>query len=542
MVVSLRGRASVAGALSLVAGSILAAPAAAAVEYTTVALSGQPAPGTGAGINYAPGFGSPTLSDSGQVGYTAILTGTGVTGSTNRALYAGNSTSPQLVARAGNAAPGTSAGVTYSVNIGTPVLNDAGQVAYSASLTGSGVTTANSDALFAGTFAAPQLVAREGSAAPGAAAGVNYSLFFDPTLSDDGQVAYLAHLTGTGVTSANFVAMYAGNIASPQQVARADDAAPGTPAGVTYLSFGIPVLNDAAQLAYIVSLAGSGVSSTNDSAIYAGSFASPQLIAREGNAAPGTTAGVNYLTLGVPTLNDTGQIAFTTRLTGTGVTGANDAALYAGTLVSPQLVARSGDAAPGTGAGVNYFIPGAPALNDVGQVAYFAALAGSVTPGVDDEAVYAGNFASPQLIARRGDAAPGAAAGVNFSDFAFGPSLNDAGQVAYMAILSGSGVSSANDLGLYAYDPTLGDLLIAREGDLFDVGGGDLRTISGGNGISFLFGRNDDARTLLSNNGLLVFELTFTDGSNGIFTAAVPEPTAVSVLAIAAVALRRRRS
>ena len=507
--------------------------------YQTVALSGRPAPGAGAGVNYA-SFGTPALNDAGQVAYFAFLTGTGVTGANDSAIFAGGFAAPRLVAREGSAAPGAGAGVNYS-GFSTPALSDAGQVAYFAGLTGTGVTGANDETIYAGDFATPQLVAREGSAAPGAAAGVNYSFLNPPALNDAGQVAYLTFLTGAG-TTANDSAIFAGGFAAPRLVAREGSAAPGTPAGVNYSSFDTPALNDAGQVAYRAVLTGTGVTSANNTAIYAGGLASPQLVAREGNAAPGAGAGVNYSFFLTPVLSDAGQVAYLTILTGSGVTAANEGAIYAGGPAAPQLVARAGNAAPGAGAGVNYSFLDTPALNDAGLVAYRAGLTGTGVTGANRDAIFAGGLAAPQLVARTGDAAPGAGAGVNYSSFST-PVLSDAGQVAYLTTLTGTGVTDANDFGLFAADLLGNDLLIAREGDLFDVdptAGFDLRTITDG-GISFLIGRGDDTLTGLGNDGTLAFQLSFTDGTSGLFTAVVPEPSSLAVLGLGGVALLRRR-
>ena len=149
-------------------------------------------------------------------------------------------------------------------------------------------------------------------------------------------------------------------------------------------------------------------------------------------------------------------------------------------------------------------------------MAYSAVLTGSS----GGQALYAGPLAAPQLVARVGDAAPGTPAGVNYSAFFTGPVLNDAGQAAYVAFLTGGSVTTANDIGLFVSDPVRGGLLIAREGDLFDVGG-DLRTIAD-NGFNLGFG--GDLPGGLSNDGTLAFSLVFTDGTSGVFSATiVPE-------------------
>src|SRR5690606_21504316 len=99
--------------------------------------------------------------------------------------------------------------------------------------------------------------------------------------------------------------------------------------------------NDAGDVAYDAELTGNGVTTANDTAIYAGPLAAPQLVAREGGAAPGMPAGVSYSFLGVPILTDSGHLVYSARVTGSGVTLANDRAIYAGPLAAPQLVARA---------------------------------------------------------------------------------------------------------------------------------------------------------------------------------------------------------
>jgi hypothetical protein len=92
---------------------------------------------------------------------------------------------------------------------------------------------------------------------------------------------------------------------------------------------------------------------------------------------------------------------------------------------------------------------------------------------------------------------------------------------------------------LYGFDPASGLHLIAREGRLFEVAPGDLRTVS-----TILFAGNagtGDGRPIgINNAGEVVFRLTFTDGSSGIFLTGVPEPAALLTLLGAFLILRRR--
>ena len=67
------------------------------------------------------------------------------------------------------------------------------------------------------------------------------------------------------------------------------------------------------------------------------------------------------------------------------------------------------------------------------------------------------------LVAREGDPAPGAGDGVVFENL-FAPSINNANEVLFAAVLSGTGVASDNKDGIWTGPP--GNLqLLARDGD-----------------------------------------------------------------------------
>jgi hypothetical protein len=106
--------------------------------------------------------------------------------------------------------------------------------------------------------------------------------------------------------------------------------------------------------------------------------------------------------------------------------------------------------------------------------------------------------------------------------------MNENGQVAFVAALSGDGGK-----GIWAENPG-GELhLIAREDTMLDLGGGDTRHVE----RLFLEAFNDD--------GIILLEARFADGSAGIFTSdlvAVPEPTPLALLlsALMGLAMRRR--
>ena len=552
-------RVALAAAVAAFAAPSSAPALAAPLSFDTRALSGQPAPGTEPGVNYSGfgrpainGAGK-TAFEAALTGFGVDRTNN--VGLWSEA--AGAIGSPALIARTGNAAPGTEPGVNYSF-LNIPVLNVAGQTAFLGFLNGTGLDGTNIFGIWseaAGAIGSPALIARAGDAAPGTEPGVNYSFFNNPVINGAGQTAFFATLTGTGVDGANDRGLWseaAGAIGSPALIAREGDAAPDTEPGVNYSFFNNPVINGAGQTAFFATLTGTGVDSTNNEGIWsetAGAIGSPALIARSSDAAPGTEPGVNYRGFATPAINGAGQTAFLATLTGAAVDATNDRGIWseaAGAIGSPALVARTGDAAPGTEPGVNYSSFIGPVLNGAGQTAFLATLSGTgvdaATNAVGIWSEAAGAIGSPALIARTGDAAPGTEPGVNYS-FLNRPVLNGAGQTAFFARLIGSGVDSTNGSGIWATDPDGQLTLVIRLGDRFDIDDDpfneEFRTVASVN-IFENTGNEDGRPSSFNDAGQLAFSATFTDGSSGVFVATIPEPTSIALLSLAGLALRQR--
>ncbi len=283
----------------------------------TIALTGAAAP-SGGNFN---GFSSPLLlNDNGQVAFRSDLSG----GSSSRGIFfASAAGSLQTVALVGSAAP---AGGNYSALGGNPVLNDAGQLAFAATLSGGSATAG----IFAGAPGALQTIALQGATAPGSG-GAAYSSFVNPVMNGSGRVVFAANLTGGTAASG----LYGGISGSVQAIAVQGNPAP---AGGNYGSLlNTPVLNDLGQIAFNANLTGGSATS----GLFFGLPGALQAVALQGDPTP---AGGTYLSIGFPVLNAVGQLAFTSSLTGAGVTTANDAALFgfSGGAVFPLL--REGDA------------------------------------------------------------------------------------------------------------------------------------------------------------------------------------------------------
>ncbi len=181
---------------------------------------------------------------------------------------------------------------------------------------------------------------------------------------------------------------------------------------------------------------------------------------------------------------------------------------------------RKGSQAIGMPSGVNYgtiLQSGWPLLNDPGQIEFLSSVAGTGVDDTNNEGIWLGKVGDLALVASRGSQAPGTSNGVNFSDLQ-NPALNSAGQTAFRAVVTGNGVDSTNDRGIWASDWTGALQLIARAGDQLEVAPGDIRTLSDLNFVS-ASGNSDGRSSGFNNLGELAFWASFTDGSQGVFVS-----------------------
>src|SRR5262249_43260629 len=143
------------------------------------------------------------------------------------------------------------------------------------------------------------------------------------------------------------------------------------------------------------------------------SQATMQLVVRKGDQAPGEPAGVVLNGIGVPITNGN-TVGFRTTVTGTGVTTANDAAIFAWSAAGGlTTVAREGNVAPGTGGALfgalgtsSPIFPTAQALFTVGpngQVGFYAPLTGTGVDSTNDTGIWVQTATGLKLVVRKGD-------------------------------------------------------------------------------------------------------------------------------------------
>lgn len=415
MVLSPIGRLRSALGLLLLIGSS-ASPAAATAPFTTLVRTGDPAPGGPGGANFT-SLSPSTHNDSGEIAFHAGTTEYRFDGLFKRDADGALS----LIARRDGPAPGAP-GALFDYQFDFHQLDNAGGLAFTAGLTGLGVVTIgsfrNNRGIWGpGADGALSLIARAGYPAPGAPTGSVFEDFFNfVQLNESGAVAF-------------------------HDFAFRED-----PAGHYYRP---------------------GIWKTDASGALA-------LIAQDGDPAPGTPDGVSFSHFQQFALNDTGAIAFMSWIDGPGVTAENGLGMFgpdpSGAL---SLRLRTGDPAPGAGAGVQFARQSDPSspnnvsLNNAGAVAFCAELTGpGVTEANDTGCWLSEPDGALRLAVREGDSVAGAAPGTTLGHFRHDlpPQFNDAGGMAFEVALAGPEVTSANDVGVLGPDSNGGIALLLRTG------------------------------------------------------------------------------
>jgi len=233
-----------------------------------VAQDGMQVPGQNSGVLFKSIDSYPSFGGGG-VGFAAVLENNGV-----------SDASPSMFVATGN-------GVTLlsrndNPQLLLPYVNSSGTVAFVAQLNGN-------NALYLGPVASPTVLYQTGNRVPGQPAGVKFNnIDSDTLLTDSGKIWFASTLTGA---SGAGVAYFAGDPNNPTMYAQYNAQAPGTAAGVTFQTvegpnsggYGQLAINDNGQVAFAGDLQGPGVTSSNDTGIWATTpDGSVDLVARTG--------------------------------------------------------------------------------------------------------------------------------------------------------------------------------------------------------------------------------------------------------------------
>jgi hypothetical protein len=321
---------------------------------SAVALVGDTAPAP-VGGTYSFFGGYPTLNDSGDVSFLAVVSG----GSQPRGIFLASGGSDTALVLPGDTAPDTGGG-TYTGNVADfnmHALNASGGVAFRSEVTGGSVAAG----IFVDYGATEAAFALAGDTAPGTSGG-SYSVFDVPSQNDTGSVAFAAEVTSGTVASG----VFRDSGASDAAVALVGDSAPGTGGG-TYSFLGYPVVNDLDYVVFLANVTGG----TASGGVFLDTGGPDEAVAVEGGTAPDTGGGTYASVTSWADLDDSGRVAFSALLAG-GSAGAG-VFLYDSASEQTSAVALAGQTAPDAG-GATFSEFGFVALNDAGQLAMQATL------------------------------------------------------------------------------------------------------------------------------------------------------------------------
>jgi len=321
-------------------------------------------------------------------------------------------------------------------------LNGVGQVAFKATLMGPYITGEIDEGIWSGSSGNLSMIKRK---APDIIVSTERPAFDGLSINDDGRVMLRAQFPPT-VTQ----------VTEPS-------GASGVQVHYNYGIFMRPPINgsdllvrpgDPARGAYVFEYLNEPAFNSDSNYAFAASYSAPHddensgiWFTREGNKfvvvtekarPPGTPADIEFSDFaGVKVaLNNEDEIAFRAGLRGTGVTDANNIGIWAGTRGDLSLVARTGSSAVGAPGATFYFLS-ENHLNNAGDVAFMAILAGSGVSSNSDKGIWATRQGNLSLVAREGDSyevAPGLIRTVIELKTRF--AFNDLGQVAFLARFS----------------------------------------------------------------------------------------------------------
>ncbi len=472
----------------------------------------------------------------------------------------------KIVAADGDAVPDGSGIVLAGVE--PPIINESGQVAFSATLRLNGFL--QNTGVFIGTEdrSALRLVVRASAPAPNS--NGRFSNVSNPSLNDAGQVAFNAAFAQTFGGSADDVAIVRADAGgSLATVAREGQAATGGEMFGSGTQFSTPVINAAGQVAFVAggSSVGDGLYLQSQTGLtQIATFAQPTpdglalfsvlgdpLLNDQGTVVFGAVvgeisgpavrtgiwmwdeSGLKELAftgqtaadgngtisgLGTFALNNDGDIVFFANLGNTSGGASDNQGIFRfrASENATTTIARRGSQAPdGNGLFFNLAVSSALSMNDEGDVAFAASLTGTIGGTVDSLGVFHSDGSSIEQISRTGDLAPDGNG--RFTSFGI-PGINSKGQIAFIAPLFGTANPGVDDNGLFLYDPTAGLLQAARTGEAIQ---GETGVI--GSPILFLHGAAGlgQSRTGLNDSGQLAFRFTL----NGNYVVALADPFVV---------------
>jgi hypothetical protein len=493
---------------------------------TVIAYKGQPVSEPSSAVFSS--LGSPAIGGGFVAFKGSLLPPAGSVSSANAlGLWRSDSNGAlQLLARKGFPLP-TNTNFVFT-NFGDPVVNESGNVAFLGTLrTGlPGVTAANATGIFSDVGGQPlRPVLRKGDPAPGSNLDpeVKFTAFKQIVLPNDSGPAVLATIAGPGVNSGNNLGLWSSDPAGTfSLVARKGDTinVGGISRKLTTLGIFTPTRYSLGQARHFGDdgnfIFHAKFSDGFTAILHAKAGSTPTVLAEKLGDVGTDIPGAKFATLGSPAMNaDANAAAFLAKLVPNlgGVTPASAAALFVHT-TGNDLTARNTFAAPDVTGGT-FALLSDPVMSPTGGTAFFAKL----KPGLGDvlSSTAAGLWqdvgVGVVLAARQGSPVSGVNGNPVFTSFKQFV-LPATGGVVFTATIAGGGVTSANNLGLWANDGAGGTEILLRKGDKLEIGGNQ-KTVTAFKIFTKLLGVAGQSRHF-DHGGTVACHVKCSDGTQAI--------------------------
>jgi hypothetical protein len=401
-----------------------------------------------------------------------------------------------------------------------------------------GGSTSTEHGLSLGSGANSQLIYKENTPAP---SFPSFNLFpfgntiIDNNLTDSGRVTFsaLIGVSGEDTTAGIFTTDSPGSLT---KVARTGETPPGATAA--FSSLGEPATSDNGTIVFGAALGGS-VRNTLWSHSPGGTL---QALALPGLATPTPTSGETFRAMYGQfhlAVKADGTTAFAATY---GAPGQPDKhGIFIGTPGNLSPLVLDGPA-PGTGANFSdtaASLAECIRLNDNGTVVFISNYLTFTPSYITGQGIFARYNGNTVLLAKKGDAAPGTPAGVTFSFFDRNKiALNNSDEIVFYASLSGPGiVSGTNSHGFWSMNLASGVIkLIVRDSDILASGPGTTSTARinyAGSAFDLLRfpSRGGGKSGAFSDTGRFVFKVRYqssvsqvADGNYALYSAELTSP------------------
>lgn len=323
----------------------------------------------------------------------------------------------------------------------------------------------------------------------------------------------------SGRTSSNLVALFRSTGATLTRLAYYNEPSPDGNGTLGNLFVG-PALNNNGQVAFFSTI----IFPTNSSslAFLLADGSSLKILTRSQRSSPDGNGVFSLFPNELTAVNDRGEIAFVANLTGTTGGTADNLGLYRTDGDTTVQLVRKGQFVPnGNGRFLDFGGQNYVAINNSGQVAFFANLTGTTGGSSDNAGIFLVTGTTVTQLARKGQSAPDSN-GV-YTAFGLGhPALNNKGQVAFNATLTSTSGGSTDNQGVYLVEADGSIQQIIRAGQVIDGETVGTPTFLDGPNYGGISGLNDEGQ-------LAVWSAL--NGNNAVFLWSRPEmlsPTVAS--------------